>query len=207
MRACGALMLFYTVYLLGFYRYFEYRGWFDRSTRGRLCFRWPSLGLGAVGLVLGGRAGSRPIPAWLRNRLLVLLGVDARSPRRGVLGVEAGWISPGAAIEFFDFGWTRHHSLAGWILTIVAWAAWFLLGLWCIAWGATVGPQSATSIWACFAVGVGIVTPLPRPDGQHGGDGNRVPGRRRGAARARATGWSGGGGGSSRDMLAGKAVS
>jgi uncharacterized membrane protein len=156
MRRCGALMLFYTVYLLGFYRYFDHsRGWYGESHEGAALLPLASLGLGAIGLVVGGR-GLSPGSPWLRNRLLVLLGVTL-AVAAAILGVEQGWIAPGPNVEFWDFGWTRHHALAGWILTIFSWIVWFLLGLWSIAWGAKSDRKAYVNL-GVLAIGVGIIT-------------------------------------------------
>lgn len=156
MRGCGALILFTTVYLLGFYRHLGFfRGSGDQAHAGSPALPLAALGLGAIGLAVGGRHLS-PDSAWLRNRLLVLLGATL-AVAAGILGVEYGWISPGPKIEFFEFGWTRHHALVDWILTILSWTVWFLLGLWCIAWGARSDRKAYVNL-GVLAVGVGIVT-------------------------------------------------
>lgn len=156
MRACGALMLFYSVYLLGFYRYFSRsNGWFGQGIEGSPVLPLAALGLGAIGLVVGGRHLSSE-SAWLRNRLLILLGA-ALAVAAVILGLEQGLISPGPKIEVFDFGWTRRHALVDWMFTVLSWAVWFLLGLWCIAWGAASDRKGYVNL-GVLAIGVGIIT-------------------------------------------------
>jgi hypothetical protein len=149
-------MLFTAIYTLGFYRYFGFsHGWYGRSHDGSALLPLLALGLGVIGLVLGGRFLS-PESAWLRNRLLVLLGATI-ALGAAMLAVETGVIPPGPPVEIFDFGWTRHHALSEWLLTGFFWALWFLLGLWCVAWGARSDHKGFVNL-GVLAVGVGIVT-------------------------------------------------
>jgi len=156
LRACGVLMLFYSIYLLGFYRYFagEHYSWRSRREGGAL-LPWIVLGLGAVGLAVGARRMA-PESAWLRNRLLILLGATL-AVGAGVAGVELGAISQGERVQQSDFGWWQHFTLAGWSLTVLAWALWFLIGLWCIAWGAKADRKGFVNL-GVLAVGGGIIT-------------------------------------------------
>jgi len=156
LRGCGALLLFYSIYLLGFYRYYgPSDSWFGRIREGSAILPMSALGLGAIGLVLGGKFLS-PESAWMRNRLLLLLGATLVLGA-AVLGVEMGAIPTGPSLEFLEFGWARHHTLLEWLLTGIAWALWFVLGLWCVAWGARSDHKGYVNL-GVLAVGAGIVT-------------------------------------------------
>ena len=155
-RGCGALLLFYSIYALGFYRHFGFsHGWYGRQHEGTGLLPWAVLGLGGIGLTLGARHLS-PESAWLRNRLIVLLGATL-AVAGAILAVETGLISAGPTFETFEFGWSSHHDFAGWSLTVLAWALWFLLALWCIAWGARSDHKGFVNL-GVGAVGTGIVT-------------------------------------------------
>ncbi len=155
-RGVGALLLFYSLYALGFYRYFSgSHGWYGRSRDGSGLLPWGVLALGAVGIAVGGRQLA-PESVWLRNRLWVLLGA-ALAVGAVVVGVEIGSVSEGARIEQSDFGGWQRYTLAGWILTILAWALWFLLALWSIAWGAKSDRKGFVNL-GVLAVGAGIIT-------------------------------------------------
>jgi hypothetical protein len=156
LRGCGALLLFYSIYLLGFYRYYGVsRGWGGSSSAGSSLLPMIVLGVGAIGLAVGGRFLS-PESAWLRNRLLGLLGATL-VVAAAVLAVESGWIGSNAQVESFEFGWTRHYALIDWVVSVFAWALWFLLGLWCVAWGARSDHKGFVN-FGVLAVGLGIVT-------------------------------------------------
>lgn len=155
LRGCGVLMLFYAVYALGFYRYYcAERVWWGNH-EGTATLPWAVLGLGAIGLVAGARRMS-PESSWLRNRLWILLG-GVLLVGAAVAGVELGTISKGARIEQSDFGHWQHYSVAGWTLTVFAWALWFLMGLWVIAWGAKSDRKGFVNL-GVLAVGAGIIT-------------------------------------------------
>ncbi|HVR87456.1 MAG TPA: hypothetical protein VMU54_24230, partial [Planctomycetota bacterium] len=155
LRGCGALMLFYSIYALGFYRYFSARhSWYhDVAPDARMA--WVALGLGAAGSLAGGRKMSSESP-WLRHRLWILLGATLLVGA-GVAGVEIGAIAEGERVERSQFGWWHQYSVAGWSLTVLAWALWFIIGLWCIAWGAKSDRKSFVNL-GVFAVGAGIIT-------------------------------------------------
>jgi hypothetical protein len=156
LRACGALLLLYAIYFLGFYRYYGPSDrWSVRHAEGSAIMPMCALGLGVIGLVVGGRFLS-PESAWLRNRLLVLLGATL-AMGAAVLAVETGALPAGPKMEFLDFGWSHSHSLAGWLLTGVFWGLWFLLGLWCVAWGARADHKGFVNL-GVLTVGAGIVT-------------------------------------------------
>src|SRR4029077_5502879 len=54
LRFCGALMLLYTIYALGFYRYFSREHSWYGSHDGTPVLAWAVLALGAAGVALGG---------------------------------------------------------------------------------------------------------------------------------------------------------
>ncbi|HLY07866.1 MAG TPA: DUF2157 domain-containing protein [Planctomycetota bacterium] len=156
LRGCGVLMLFATIYTLGFYRYFSDRsGWYGRGHEQTGLMPWAALALGAVGLAAGARKMA-PESAWLRGRLLILLGATLLIGV-GVGCVETGLLSPGAGIEQSEFGHYKTYTVAGWVLSVLAWAVWFLIGLWCIAWGSKSDRKGFVNL-GVLAVGAGIIT-------------------------------------------------
>jgi uncharacterized membrane protein len=156
LRGCGALMLFGSIYLLGFYRYFGPSEWrTTTATEGSALLPMGVLALAAVGLAVGGRHLS-PESVWLRNRLLALM-VATLVLGAGIVALETGVIPIGPKVEFFEFGWSRHHGLTQWVLTVVSWFLWFILGLWCVAWGARSDHKGFVNL-GVLAVGAGIVT-------------------------------------------------
>lgn len=155
-RVCGALMLLYSIYALGFYRYYSNdHHWFHSGRDGTTVLPWGILALGAAGVALGGRYLA-PDSLWLRNRLFVLLGVTL-AVGAAVLAMTAGAISQGERIDAVEFGWWRHWTVGGWIVTVFSWALWFLLGLWCVAWGARSDRKGYVNL-GVFVVGSGIIT-------------------------------------------------
>ncbi|HXX94572.1 MAG TPA: hypothetical protein VEN81_13135, partial [Planctomycetota bacterium] len=107
------------------------------------------------GLVAGARRLS-PESAWLRTRLWILLGATL-AVGAGVAGVELGLIAPGGRMDRHDFGGWQTYSLAGWVLTVLAWALWFLIALWSIAWGARSDRKGFVNL-GVLAVGLGVMT-------------------------------------------------
>jgi len=155
-RACGALMLLYSIYALGFYRYYSNDTyWYHNGREGTTLLPWGILALGAAGVAAGGRFLA-PESLWLRNRLFVLLGVTL-AVGAGVVAMTAGAISQGDQVENSQFGWWRHMTVGGWTVTVFSWALWFLLGLWCVAWGARSDRKGFVNL-GVFVVGSGIIT-------------------------------------------------
>ena len=155
-RAVGALLLFFTIYALGFYRYYSAsHAWYGRSQDSSGLQAWGMLALGAAGIAAGGRHLA-PESVWLRNRLWILLGA-ALGVGALLVGVEIGSISEGARIEHAEVGGWRRTTAAAWALTVLAWALWFLLALWCIAWGAKSDRKAFVNL-GVLAVGAGIIT-------------------------------------------------
>jgi len=155
LRGCGVLMLFYAIYMLGFYRYYSgHHGW-HQDGEGRAAMAWAALGLGAIGMLAGGRKMAPESP-WLRLRLWILLGATLLVGA-AVAGVEIGAIAQGDRVERAEFGWWHRYTVAGWSLTVLAWALWFIIGLWCIAWGAKADRKGFVNL-GVLAVGAGIIT-------------------------------------------------
>lgn len=149
-RACGALLLFCSFYALGFYRHFS-----DMETEGRWTLPAVSLGLGAVGLTAGWR---RLIPGspWLRNRLVALLALGV-AVSAAAFAADGGILPRGPDLEFFNFGWHETFDLAEWAVSAAAWVLWFLLALWCIAFGAREGRKAYLNA-GILGVGLGVIT-------------------------------------------------
>jgi uncharacterized membrane protein len=155
-RACGALMLLYSVYALGFYRHYsDDHHWFGRGADASALLPWGVLALGAAGVAAGGRFLS-PESLWLRNRLFVLLGVTL-AVGAAVVAISSGAVSQGERIATSEFGWWRYTTAGGWAVTVFSWAVWFLLGLWCVAWGARSDRKGFVNL-GVFVVGAGIIT-------------------------------------------------
>jgi hypothetical protein len=149
-RASGVLLLFYGAYFLGFYRHFS-----ESGRDGTAVLPVVALLLGAAGLGVG---WSHLVPesGWLRNRLVILL-VALLAVSAAALSVDMGAFPRGPAFAFFNFGWNQHFDLAEWSLSVVAWAVWFLLALWCVAWGARSDRKAYVNVGVA-GVGLGVVT-------------------------------------------------
>lgn len=156
LRAVGVLMLFWTIYTLGFYRHFSEPYYWRGSPQGESnLLVWLALALGAAGVAAGFRKMAPESP-WLRNRLAILL-VATLLVGAGVALVETGLLGRGEQIQREEFGSWRRYSVAGWTLTVLAWALWFLIGFWCIAWGAKADRKGFVNL-GVLAVGAGIIT-------------------------------------------------
>jgi uncharacterized membrane protein len=154
LAASGALLIFGALYLLGFYRHFGFSN-FDELSAGAAWLPFCALALGAAGLAAGWTEFARDAPK-LRQRLLAFL-IGLLLFGAMLLGVEASVISSGPELEFFDFGWSKTFSTAEWLLSIAAWALWFLIALAAVAFGSTAGRPAYLNL-GVLAVGLGIVT-------------------------------------------------
>jgi hypothetical protein len=150
-RGWGTLLLFYGLYCLGFYRHFSESYHEARSIALPCAF----LGLGAVGMAVGWR-GLSPESAWLRNRLGVLLGATLLLSA-AAFAADAGFLPRGPSFEFMSFGWNQSFDLVEWVLSTAAWAVWFLLALWSIAWGARADKKGFVNL-GVGGFGIGIIT-------------------------------------------------
>ena len=127
LRVVGVLMLFWTIYTLGFYRHFSEPYYWRGSAGGEANLMvWLALALGAVGVAAGFRKMAPESP-WLRNRLAILLGATL-AVGVAVALVETGILGRGEQIQREEFGHWQRTSVAGWTLTVFAWALWFLIG-------------------------------------------------------------------------------
>lgn len=154
MRSLGVLLLFYSVYVLGFYRHFAALP-ADASLHSWIL---PSvvLSLGAIGLAVG---WTRLVPEspWLRHRLAILL-VLLLVIGAATVAADQGALPRGRDLEFFSFGsGIRHFDAVEWMISIAAWAVWFLLALWCVAYG-TLRRQKEYMDIGVLGFGLGVVT-------------------------------------------------
>ena len=151
-RGCGLMLLFYSGYMMGFYRHF-----FHEISENSIALipSWAALGFGAVGLACGYRA-MLPDHAVLKNRLTVFLGL-LQVTVVAMLLVEAGILPKGPDLQFFNFGWYRTFHAMEWLLSIAAWVLWFALALWCVFFAARTGRQNYLNA-GVVAVGLGVVT-------------------------------------------------
>lgn len=149
-RATGALLLFGSLYVLTFFRHFS-----DLEQDGSAALPLAALILGAIGLASGGR-GLVPGMPWLRNRLLIFLGLVLLLAACALLA-DRGLIPRGDNIEFFDFGRTRSLDMVEWTVSAAAWVLWFLLALWCVGFGARSGRRAYLNA-GVGGFGLGIIT-------------------------------------------------
>lgn len=155
LAACGIMMLTGTLYLFGFYRHFDAPRLNEALEPGHLWLPLLALGTGGAGLAAGWKEIAAGSPA-LRPRILgMLAGLLALG--FVILGLESGIVAQGPSLEFFDFGWTQTFSLAGLIVSIVAWVLWFLIALACVAFGSTQGQPGYLNLGVA-AVGLGVIT-------------------------------------------------
>jgi hypothetical protein len=154
-RACGILLFICTVYVLGFYRHWGDDRYLGHLRGGGGLFPLILFGLAVVGTVSGWKHLA-PGQDGLRKRLIALLGL-ALGLGIAVLGVTVGTFGRGDRIETSEFGILKHWTVTGWALSILAWALWFALGAWCLAWGARTDRKAYINL-GVLAIGAGIIT-------------------------------------------------
>lgn len=154
LSACGGLMIFGALYLLGFYRHFGTSFW-DDEISGYGWLPLAALVIGAVGMAAGWIRFAEESPT-LRPRLLAVVGALLVFSLL-ILGVETRVIPSGPDLAFFNFGWDKTYSTAEWSLSLVAWALWFLLALGAVAFGTTSGRAAFLNLGVA-GVGLGIIT-------------------------------------------------
>lgn len=139
LRFCGAATLFYSLWGLGFMRHFSPASW--NAPHG-----WILPGaalLAGIGSIFAARRKIAADAPSLQGRLAALL--------LGLLAVS------GFALWFHLAGGTSGDSTAGIFISVAAWAIWFLLALWCVAFGARTGRKAYLNAGSA-AVGLGVVT-------------------------------------------------
>jgi uncharacterized membrane protein len=153
MRSSAQLMLFYGVYMLGFFRRFSE----DMSvvSTGSLALPLGALALGVAGLGLGWTLLAPEVP-WLRARLLLLLVVVAATSLAALL-VDAGVIPRGPRFDVLQFGSADHFHVAPVIVSAAAWVVWFLFAIWLVVYGALSRQRDFVNI-GVLAFGLGVVT-------------------------------------------------
>lgn len=150
-RGSGLLLLFYGVYMMGFYRHLSY----DLQSLSSLWVPCCSLCVGAIGLVIGFRF-MLPENSYLRNRLVLLLALVLGTAAVMLL-TDAGVISKGADLKSFNFGWYQSFHLTEWILSIVSWVLWFTLALWCVFFASRTNRRTYLNA-GVVGVGIGVIT-------------------------------------------------
>ena len=75
----------------------------------------------------------------------------------GSVVLDLGVVPSGRELWFFGFGNDETFSIASLLVTFAAWALWFLLAFWCVAFGTRSGRKPYLDIGVA-AVGLGVVT-------------------------------------------------
>jgi uncharacterized membrane protein len=149
-RALGALLLVWSLFVMGFYRHFG-----SETHEGSLWLPLILIGAGAVALAVGARKLAPGLDA-MRNRIVVLLGCVLALAFVVVLA-DRGALPRGPELQLFDFGWWRSYDLIEWVGTVCAWALWFTLGGWCVAFGTKANRSRYVNLGVCV-IGIGVVT-------------------------------------------------
>ena len=153
MRSAAQLMLFYGVYMLGFFRRFSERT--DSISTGSLALPLGALVLGTAGVVLGWSRLAPEVP-WLRARLSLLLGLLVATCVVALL-IDGGVIPPGAPVSVFAFGTADRFRVGTVIVSAAAWVLWFLFALWLVVYGALSRQRDFVNL-GVLTFGLGIVT-------------------------------------------------
>lgn len=137
LRFCGAAILFYGLWALGFMRHFS-------SAASSAPHGWvlPSVALllGILAIAAARRKIADALPA-LQGRLVALLVALL------ALSGFALWLHLTSGTG----------GSAGIFISVMAWALWFLLALWCVAFGARTGRKAYLNAGSA-AVGLGVIT-------------------------------------------------
>ena len=153
MRGAAQLMLFYGVYMLGFFRRFSEQA--DTVSTGSLALPLGTLALGSAGVVLGWNRLAPEVP-WLRARLSLLLVLLVTTCVAALL-IDVGVLPRGPMVSVFEFGTTGRFHVGTVIISAAAWVVWFLLALWLVVYGA-LSRQRGFVNTGVLAFGLGIVT-------------------------------------------------
>lgn len=153
-RGSGLLLLFYSVYMLGFYRHLSASDWNTLDAwaavppGGTLVFGVIGLGVGYPWML--------PDNRYLRDRLVILLAL-LLGLAAAILLADMQVIPRGPDIKVFDFGWYRTFHATEWILSVLAWFLWFGLALWCVVFASRTGRRAYLNA-GVLAVGLGVIT-------------------------------------------------
>jgi len=153
MRSAAQLMLFYGVYMLGFFRRFS-EGEAAVST-GSIALPLGALVLGSAGVVLGWTRLA-PLVPWLRARVSLLLLVLVATCV-GALLIDLDVIPRGPPVRIFEFGTSARFAVGTVIVSAAAWVVWFLFALWLVVYGALSRQRDFVNT-GVLAFGLGIVT-------------------------------------------------
>ena len=153
MRGAGQLMLFYGVYMLGFFRRISTRSSLD--SLGEIALPAGALLLGVTGILVGWNRLA-PEAAWLRPRLRLLLIVLVATCAAALL-LDAGILPRGARVSVVEFGSTARFDVAAVIVSAAAWVVWFLFALWLVAYGALSRQKNFVNL-GVLGFGLGIIT-------------------------------------------------
>ncbi|HYU01648.1 MAG TPA: DUF2157 domain-containing protein [Gemmatimonadales bacterium] len=153
MRGAAQLMLFYGVYVLGFFRRFSERA--ETVSTGSLALPLGALVLGSAGVALGWNRLAPEVP-WLRARLSLLLVLLVTTCVVALL-IDVGVIPPGPAVSVFEFGTADRFQVGTVIVSAAAWVLWFLFALWLVVYGGLSRQRDFVNT-GVLAFGLGIVT-------------------------------------------------
>ena len=153
LRGAAQLMLFYGVYMLGFFRRFSERA--ETVSTGSLALPLGALVLGSAGVVLGWNRLAPEVP-WLRARLSLLLALLVTTCVVALL-IDVGVIPPGPAVSVFEFGTADRFQVGTVIVSAAAWVLWFLFALWLVVYGGLSRQRDFVNT-GVLAFGLGIVT-------------------------------------------------
>lgn len=150
LRISGIAIVFGGMYLAGFFRHFT-----EVDADGSLWLPLVALLAGGVGLAVGYRQLTPDLPK-LRAALAAL--IFAMLVWSCVaLAADWGMLDRGPDLVFPGFGVDATYTALAWGLSAAAWVLWFLLALWCVAYGAQSGRLAYLNLGA-LGVGLGVIT-------------------------------------------------
>ena len=122
-RGSGVILLFYSVYLLGFYRHMNN---FNPTSSTGLVHPFACLLTAVAGLACGYRQILPDNPV-MKKKLAILLAA-LLAVGMTMLLAALNVIPPGPDLKFFNFGWYRTFHLLEWVLSIFALGALVWIG-------------------------------------------------------------------------------
>jgi uncharacterized membrane protein len=153
MRSAAQLMLFYGVYMLGFFRRFSESE--AVVSTGSIALPLGALVLGSAGVALGWTRLAPEVP-WLRTRVSLLLLVLVATCVAALL-IDLDVIPRGPPLSVFEFGSSARFAVGTVIVSAAAWVVWFLFALWLVIYGALSRQRDFVNT-GVLAFGLGIVT-------------------------------------------------